>query len=380
MTEKLPNYSWIKFEIDYLNSVEFMTLSEAAAACYLKLYLLAGKSDAGGLLCDGRRAYSLKDLAFMLRTRESDLNTPVAELIEAGLIDHNTGGYCVSRFMDEQGPGKDADRGAWRDRQAKHRAKLKVKNSEQEQEKEQEKEKNRTEQERGRDVTVTSGYVTVTQKPVVVSVFSSSFFESLPENYRSIGDAQSKKLADFVNEYGEAKVIDVLMWADRESKSFDHAMNILPKVLPTWQATEATQHPAPAPVDDYKSMADLIAERAKEHNESEEELAQRREVSDLLQTFIRCSKVEPVGVIEKEAWRKEFLYMAQKNVKSKHVEAEINYIRNIEGKRTVTAPSSIKAGCIDRAAVDRAHEENYPTRPPAPAAPPPTHSEEEPLF
>jgi DnaD/phage-associated family protein len=119
----LPNYRWIKFDIEYLNNPDFMSLSDAAAGVYTKLYLLAGKSDAGGLLTNTDRAFTEKDLRFFLRCSAEALNNSLAELIASDFITLNDEGYSIRKFMDEQGPGDDVKREGWRKRQAEHRAK-----------------------------------------------------------------------------------------------------------------------------------------------------------------------------------------------------------------------------------------------------------------
>lgn len=121
----LPNYRWIKFEIDYFNDPDFMQLSSGAVGAYLKLYLLAGKADAGGLLCNSNKVFSSRDLSWFLRCSTEEMTMHLEELSRAGFITEEDGGYKVSRFIDEQGPGDNAKRQSWRDRQSKHRARAK---------------------------------------------------------------------------------------------------------------------------------------------------------------------------------------------------------------------------------------------------------------
>lgn len=123
MTEKsLPNYKWIKFNLDYLHDPDFMQLSDGATGAYLKLYLLAGRSDSGGLICN-KRVSNLKDLAWYLRIPPQIMEQYLAELNSAGLVTQDGEGYRIARFIDEQGPGDNTEREKWRQRQASHRAK-----------------------------------------------------------------------------------------------------------------------------------------------------------------------------------------------------------------------------------------------------------------
>jgi len=118
----LPNYRWIKLEIEYLNEPDFMSLSEGSTGTYLKLYLLAGKADAGGLLCNHNRVFTAKDLAWFLRCSTESLAFHLEELTNAGFLATDGEGFKVVRFFEEQGPGDNERREKWRLRQDKARA------------------------------------------------------------------------------------------------------------------------------------------------------------------------------------------------------------------------------------------------------------------
>jgi hypothetical protein len=155
MTDKstLPNYKWIKFGIDYLDDPDFMVLSDRTAGAFIKLYLLAGKADAGGLLCNGNKVFALNDITWLIRSEPTILQAAIDEMLKAGLLVQDGDGYKLSRFLDEQGPGANEQRGAWRERQSKHRGRAR-------QEPESEKEEEEEGRGRGRleshvDVTVT---------------------------------------------------------------------------------------------------------------------------------------------------------------------------------------------------------------------------------
>ena len=135
----LPNYKWIKFGIDYLDDPDFMGLSDRTTGAFIKLYLLAGKADAGGLLCNGNKVFSLNDLAWTIRCEQPILKAAVDELLQAGLLAPDGDGYKLTRFLDEQGPGDNEQREAWRERQSKKRARAR-KETEPEKEEEEERE------------------------------------------------------------------------------------------------------------------------------------------------------------------------------------------------------------------------------------------------
>jgi hypothetical protein len=125
MTERaLPNYTWIKFPIACLSDRRFMSLQNATAGIYVKLYLLAARSDAEGLLCNDYETFNLENLAWLLHLNEKYLDRSIQELVAAGLMKINQGGYWITRFMQEQGPGDNIQREKWAERQRKSRARV----------------------------------------------------------------------------------------------------------------------------------------------------------------------------------------------------------------------------------------------------------------
>lgn len=122
----MPNYTWMKMPIALLDDEDFMTLGDDAIAAYLKIYLLAGKVDAGGALADRHGAMEVKRLAWRLRTDTDRLKECLTELTQAGLVTLSNNGYEITRFMEEQGPGDNEQREKWRERQRKHRARLRL--------------------------------------------------------------------------------------------------------------------------------------------------------------------------------------------------------------------------------------------------------------
>ena len=135
---KLPNYTWIKFKLEYLNDPEFMQSSDGAVGTFLKLYLLAGKADAQGLIANGGKACTPKDISWLLRTDAAKVEAGLSELIETGLIRHDAEGYWIANFLEEQGPGDNVQRVKWRERQEKHRENITGKDKKREEKKEKE--------------------------------------------------------------------------------------------------------------------------------------------------------------------------------------------------------------------------------------------------
>jgi hypothetical protein len=90
---------------------------------YFLVYLLAGKSDAGGLvlLADNEPA-SVDEVAFILRKPLDEVQAELAELQASGFVDLDAGQVTVCRFAGEQGPAQKDQRDAWKKRQAKRRA------------------------------------------------------------------------------------------------------------------------------------------------------------------------------------------------------------------------------------------------------------------
>jgi len=139
MTDK-SNYTWIKFHIDLLDDAFFMNLSGDAVSVFTKLYLLAGRMDAGGAFVDKNGLLDIGSISWHLRASDDFTKNCLEELIDAGLVNELDNGYEIANFMDEQGPGDNIKRGEWRERQRKHREKLRIKNEEEEQEVEERRE------------------------------------------------------------------------------------------------------------------------------------------------------------------------------------------------------------------------------------------------
>jgi len=114
-------YVWIKIRTNLVDNPKFMQLTDQAKSTYFELYLLAGKSDAFGLVLAGDDPVTVQDLAWILRKSDADMQNALDELQRAELVDLD-GGVTVTKFASEQGPTMANQRRQWALRQAKRRA------------------------------------------------------------------------------------------------------------------------------------------------------------------------------------------------------------------------------------------------------------------
>ncbi len=114
-------YNWLKLRTNLIDDPKFMQLPDQAKAIYFETYLLAGKSDAFGLIMAGDKSATVQDLAWILRVQESDLQNALDALQHADLVDLDNG-VTIKRFAKEQGPSMADKREKWAIRQAKRRA------------------------------------------------------------------------------------------------------------------------------------------------------------------------------------------------------------------------------------------------------------------
>lgn len=115
-------YAWIKIRVGLLDEPKYMQLPDVAKAVYFEVYLLAGKSDAGGLVLAGDNPATVQDLAWTLRKSDGDVQKALDQLQRAGLVDLDGERVMVCRFAGEQGPSMADKREVWAYRQAKRRA------------------------------------------------------------------------------------------------------------------------------------------------------------------------------------------------------------------------------------------------------------------
>lgn len=114
-------YVWIKIRTNLVDNPKFMQLTDQAKSTYFELYLLAGKSDAFGLVLAGDGPATVQDLSWILHKPETEMQNALDELQRAGFVDLD-GGVTVAKFANEQGPAMAEKRRQWQLRQAKRRA------------------------------------------------------------------------------------------------------------------------------------------------------------------------------------------------------------------------------------------------------------------
>ena len=115
-------YNWIKIRTNLIDDPKYMRLSDVAKVTFFEAYLLAGKSDAGGLILAGDDPAMVHDLAWILRRSEADLQNILDELQRAGFVNLDDDQVTVCKFANEQGPDASEKRKQWALRQAKRRA------------------------------------------------------------------------------------------------------------------------------------------------------------------------------------------------------------------------------------------------------------------
>lgn len=115
-------YNWIKIRTSLIDDPKYMRLSDLAKVTFYEVYLLAGKSDAGGLILAGDDPVMVQDLAWILRKADADVQNALDELQRAGFVNLDDDQVAVCKFANEQGPDASEKRKQWALRQAKRRA------------------------------------------------------------------------------------------------------------------------------------------------------------------------------------------------------------------------------------------------------------------
>lgn len=135
-------YPWLKNYTSLLDNPRYMRLTDCAKAIYQELYLLAGRSDAGGLILGGGEIANPDDIAYLLRRDTSLLRAGLSELQAIGLITLESEQVIITRFEEEQGPSQKEKREQWQIRNRRRSNKANgITESEKEKESNKEKEK-----------------------------------------------------------------------------------------------------------------------------------------------------------------------------------------------------------------------------------------------
>ncbi len=151
-------YPWLKMYPILLDDPRWLRLSDGAKALYFQLYLLAGKSDAGGLVVVGSDLATPEEIGFILRREVGIIEGQISELVGSTLLTQASEGLAVARFQDEQGPSHAEKREEWKDRQKRKREKFKNSNEElnKDQDEDEEEEVSRESRVTNADVTLES--------------------------------------------------------------------------------------------------------------------------------------------------------------------------------------------------------------------------------
>lgn len=115
-------YAWLKVRTDLVDDPKYYRLPDLAKLLYFEVYILAGKSDAGGLILAGDDPATVQDIAYLLRRPADQVSDCLSHLVNCGLVDLDGDRVTVCRFAGEQGPKMDKQREVWALRQAKRRA------------------------------------------------------------------------------------------------------------------------------------------------------------------------------------------------------------------------------------------------------------------
>jgi len=122
-------YTWLQIRTSLLDDPKYMQLPDQAKAVYFEVYLLAGRSDAGGLILAGDDSANVTDIAYLLRRTDDDTEKALDLLQRAGLVDLDGYTVTVCRFASEQGPSQAEKRREWAIRQQNKRERAKAKNA-----------------------------------------------------------------------------------------------------------------------------------------------------------------------------------------------------------------------------------------------------------
>jgi len=122
MNNNSTGYPWLKFYTAWLDNPRFFRLSDLAKAIYFEIYLLAGRSDAGGLILADDEPATITDIASILRRDSQVLQAGLAELQAVKFVNLTDDFVMVIKFENDQGPSMAEKRLQWAKRQQKRRA------------------------------------------------------------------------------------------------------------------------------------------------------------------------------------------------------------------------------------------------------------------
>jgi len=102
MTTAARKMSWLFLDTKYRHDVTLGELPKDIRFDYFAFYMIAREADAEGILAQNNKPLTIGNLAWELRDTKENIEKSLDALIEVGLMHFEDGGYCISRFMDEQ--------------------------------------------------------------------------------------------------------------------------------------------------------------------------------------------------------------------------------------------------------------------------------------
>ena len=112
---------WVKLYVDFLDDHKIGMLDPSVQLFFVKLLLLVGDCDAEGYLVNGVTPIESQHIAWRLRMPKSDVDSALACLVAAELIEYDDGIIVLPAFQKRQGRSQSDKRELWRQRKAKQR-------------------------------------------------------------------------------------------------------------------------------------------------------------------------------------------------------------------------------------------------------------------
>lgn len=124
------NDFWIRFNISYLDDVDFMELPSQTKWHYIAMYLLAKKADAGGLVASNDKRLSAYGIARLLGEEEKSILESISLLLKNNFLSIDDSSLEIKNYDEEQdskllGEKANKTREQNKLRQEKHREKIK---------------------------------------------------------------------------------------------------------------------------------------------------------------------------------------------------------------------------------------------------------------
>jgi hypothetical protein len=127
---KMLSEFWIRLSVGYLEDIDFQQLPNETKWHYIAMYLLAKKSDAGGLLAANNKPLDAKGIAWLLNDNVESISKSIKLLSNINFLSIDKSYLDITNYDDEQSitiKGKESEDRKEKDRirQEKHRNKIK---------------------------------------------------------------------------------------------------------------------------------------------------------------------------------------------------------------------------------------------------------------